>query len=180
MSRQNPKLRTEETWAKIRRGWERGETGASLAQRYDVGLANLWRRRASEGWERGGAPDPTPEPVEGWDRYAERRLEAFLKGLGETRALALAIVAAVRGGASRDVPLWHLGFLFACRAEHLGEAAAEEDRERAKGQPWAGAIWDAEGRMRPAHVIDREMLRLYRDAWRKQEGVPEGAAEDWP
>jgi hypothetical protein len=43
------KLRSEETWAEVRRGWERGETGASLARRYDVGLANLWRRRAAEG-----------------------------------------------------------------------------------------------------------------------------------
>lgn len=40
------KIRDEDTWAEIRRGWEQGETGASLARRYDVGLANLWRRRA--------------------------------------------------------------------------------------------------------------------------------------
>ena len=35
------KIRDEDTWAEVRRGWEQGETGASLARRYDVGLANL-------------------------------------------------------------------------------------------------------------------------------------------
>ena len=72
-----PKIRGPETWSEIRRAWERGETAASLALRYDVGLANLWRRRAAEGWRRLRGEDPAPEPLEGWARFAVNEREAF-------------------------------------------------------------------------------------------------------
>ena len=58
MEYEDRKYRSDETWAEVRRAWEQGETGASLAKRYDVGLANLWRRRAAEGWERRKERDP--------------------------------------------------------------------------------------------------------------------------
>ena len=66
--KQPARYRSDEYWEEIRRAWEGGATGASLAKRYDVGLANLWRRRAEEAWERKPQPDPVPEPVEGWAR----------------------------------------------------------------------------------------------------------------
>lgn len=174
------KIRSEETWAEIRRGWEAGETGASLARRYDVGLANLWRRRASEGWERWAGEDRPPEPVEGWRRYAERERDAFEARLAATRALALDLVKAMQGGPMTSAPLWHLGFLYAYRAEHLGPAVAAADRERARDRPWAEVFWDADGRMPPQDWLDLHTARLHPAEWRAELGLPEGAAPDLP
>ncbi|MDZ4364641.1 hypothetical protein [Brevundimonas sp.] len=44
------KIRSGHIWEEVRRAWEAGETAASVARRYDVGMDNLWRRRAKEGW----------------------------------------------------------------------------------------------------------------------------------
>ena len=78
--------------------------------------------------------------------------------------------------------MWHLAFLFAWRAEHLEPETAALDRARAveRGQPWVEAFWDAEGVLRPLWETDRAMMRLYRDEWRRQVGLPEGAAAGWP
>lgn len=145
MSRWNePKIRSDETWAEVRRAWEGGETGASVARRYDVGLANLWRRRASEGWERRQPWDPEPEPVEGWDRYGDRKLEEWEAQLEATRALALDLIAALEGG-PMDCSVWHLGWVYRMRAERLGPETAAADREAAKDKPWADLFWKPEG-----------------------------------
>ena len=170
------KIRSEETWARVRRAWEAGETGASLARRYDVGLANLWRRRASEGWERVVVDDPDPEPVEGWVAYAEARRDGFDAELASTRALALALVEGLQGGSLEDAPIWHLGFLYRMRAERLGPEVARLDREAARGKPFAEAFWHADGRLRKQAYLDQVLLRLNRDIWREEIGLPEGAA----
>ena len=174
------KFRSEETWLEVRRGWEGGETGASLARRYDVGLANLWRRRASEGWERRAGEDRKPEPLEGWSRYAERERDAFEARLAETRALALDLVKAMQGGPMTSAPLWHLGFLFAYRAQHLGPEVAAADRERSRGKPWAKVFWDAEGKMPPTSWLDVEIARTHPEEFRRELGLPDGAAPDYP
>ena len=174
------KLRSEDTWAEVRRAWEQGETGASLAKRYQVGLANLWRRRASEGWERRTEKDPVPEPPEGWDRYARRKWDQFEAEVAEARQLARDLLAFMRGEPMTEAPLWHLAFLFAFRAEQLGAETAALDRERAGNQPWADCVWDAEGRLKPLNAAEYAIVRMNRDAWRKQVGLPDGAAEDYP
>ena len=90
-NRSHGKIRSQQTWNEIRRAWERGETGASLALRYDGGLSNLWRRRAAEGWRRLRGEDPAPEPLEGWARFAVTEREAFnLDDLGLEVGAALA------------------------------------------------------------------------------------------
>lgn len=174
------KVRSEETWAHVRRDWEAGETGASLARRYDVGLDNLWRRRATEGWSRERPQDPAPVPVEGWRVYAARRLERWDEELEVVRDLALKLAAAMDGGPVEDVPAWHLGWLYRLRAERLGEAVAAEDRARAEGQPWAGAFWERDGTLKRQGTLDRETLRLWRADWRREVGLPDGEAEGWP
>lgn len=178
--RDPPRIRSEEYWAEIRRAWEGGATGASLAKRYDVGLANLWRRRAEEAWERTPKPDPVPEPVEGWERYAERKRDAFEHQLNETRAVATTLAGAMAGGGLDGVPLWHLGFVLKWREEHLTAETAARDRDWARRYGWTAGMWDADGRLESLKWLDGVTLHANRDAWREDAGLPEGAAGDWP
>jgi hypothetical protein len=176
------KIRSEEAWGEVRRQWEAGETGASLARRYQVGLANLWRRRASENWPRPERADPKPEPVEGWDRWARARMEAFELRLAETRAVAMSLAAAMQGEETPvGVPLWHVGFVLEWRAEHLGDAVAAKDRAWLTGRhPWAEPFWDDAGRLGPSGYLDGVTLMANREAWREEMGLPAGVAEDVP
>ena len=174
------KIRSEETWRAVRRAWEGGETGASLARRFDVGLANLWRRRASEGWERGRDEDPVPEPAEGWEAFARRRMGAFELRLEETRLLAVKLAEAMAGGPLEGVPLWHVGWVLCWRAEHLGAETAARDREWMGRHGWAGKFWDADGQLHNAGYLDGVTLMANRAAWRADMGLPDGAAEGWP
>jgi len=174
------KLRSDDTWSEVRRAWEAGETAASLARRYDVGLANLWRRRASEGWERRERPDPEPEPVEGWERYAERRMVEFEQRLEETRLLATKLAEAMRGGPMDQTPLWHLGFVLAWREANLTPETAAHDRAWASRYGWTSGLWDEAGRLHPTPDLDAVTLESNREAWREDAGLPAGVAEDWP
>lgn len=175
------KIRSEETWAEVRRAWEGGETAASAARRYDVGLANLWRRRAAEGWdrERFRPADPTPEPVEGWDRYAARKLTEWEAQLEATRALALDLLNALESGPMTG-SVWHLGWLYRMRAERLGPEAAEDDRKAAEGKPWRDLFWAPDGTLWRQGRLDDASLTLWREDWRRQAGLPEGVAERVP
>ena len=174
------KLRCEDTWRAVRRAWEAGETAASLAQRYDVGLANLWRRRASEAWKRRPTADPDPEPAEGWDRYAQRKQAEFEYQREETRLLAAKLAEAMQGGPLEQVPVWHLGFVLEWRAETLPPAAAARDREWALQHGWTAAFWSESGWLHPLSYLDEATLHANRDAWREDAGLPPGAAEGWP
>ena len=174
------KLRSDETWAEVRRAWEAGETAALLARRYDVGLDNLWRRRASEGWERRRGADPSPEPVEGWDRHAERRMAEFEVRLEETRMLATKLAEAMQGGPLDQTPLWHLGFVLTWREEALGPDVGVRDRAWASRYGWTWDLWDEDGRLHPLPHLDAVILEANRAAWREDAGLPDGAAEDWP
>lgn len=46
------KYRGPETWARVRKAYEAGESGPSCALRFDVGLANLRKKARNEGWDR--------------------------------------------------------------------------------------------------------------------------------
>ena len=174
------KLRDHDTWGEVRRAWEAGETGASLARRYDVGLDNLWRRRATEGWVRRKGPDPKPEPIEGWDRYARAKMEAFELKRDETRQLAEVLAAAMQGGPLERVPLWHAGHVLTWRAAHLGPEVAAADREYFRKHAWTDGFWDAAGRLEDLWVLDQVTLKANREAWREDAGLPPGVAEVWP
>ncbi|TPW00793.1 MAG: hypothetical protein FD125_2940, partial [bacterium] len=63
------KYRGPEVWARARAAYEEGQIGPEVARRYDVGLANLRKKAAREGWSRShqaAAADraalATPEP----------------------------------------------------------------------------------------------------------------------
>ena len=70
------KYRGPETWAKVREAYLAGQPAPSVAQRFDVSLANLRKKASREGWTRNaealkydlkpirGAPDG-PQPAIG-------------------------------------------------------------------------------------------------------------------
>lgn len=167
-------------WAEVRKAWEGGETARIVAKRYDVGVPALWKRREAEGWKRPETRFGPIEPAEGWDAVAERRLRRFLTDLETQRELALALLAALEGGRPDDLSAWHLGFYYRWRAERLGPEVAAGDRARVGDQDWAGVVWDAEGRLRDADASDRALLDLFRNDWRREAGLPDGVALDWP
>lgn len=176
------KYRDEETWAMVRRAWEGGETAQSCARRFDVGMDNLWRRRAKENWLRRRPEDRPPEPLEGWERHARDKLDAFTTRLAEVRGVATLLARMMAGELIEEAPIWHLGFIYIWRAEHLGPETGEADRERvkARGEPWFDVFWDEAGRLRPAAAMDRALIHHLRDDWRKEAGLPDGAAPNVP
>lgn len=46
------KYRGPETWKRVREAYATGESGPSVAMRFDVGLANLRKKAMREGWTR--------------------------------------------------------------------------------------------------------------------------------
>src|SRR6476660_3007548 len=46
------KYRGPEVWARVRLAYEAGESGPSVAQRFDIGRANLRKKCRLEGWSR--------------------------------------------------------------------------------------------------------------------------------
>jgi hypothetical protein len=171
---------SEETWAMIRRGWEQGQTGASLAQRFEVGLANLWRRRASEGWRRPKAEDRKPEPLEGWAAHVDARVKAFELQLATERLMARRLAEALTGDGRGEMPLWHLGFVMHWRAEQLGDEVARDDRERSRGEDWAGCVWDDDGRLLPLVTCDLALMQAHRPDLMEELALPEAAGRWLP
>jgi len=174
------KIRPEAVWAEARKAWEDGETARSVAKRYDVGVPALWKRREAEGWKRPEPKSGPVEPAEGWDAFAHRQKRRFLDELEQTRVLALDLLRVLQGGPIGDAPLWHVGFVYHQRAEHLGPEAAAQDRERARAHPWGEVFWEEDGRLKPQWVLDEEMIRLHAAMWREHVGLPEGAAPGYP
>ena len=163
----------------IRRGWEQGETGASLAQRFEVGLANLWRRRASEGWRRAKPEDRVPEPLEGWSRHVAQALMAFEARLAEERLMAERLAGAMVGGSEGDLPLWHLGFIMHWRAGRLGPERAARDAEIGRATDWGAWVWNEDGALRPLDDIDHRLMQANREALRETLGGLPKTADRW-
>lgn len=100
------KYRGPETWRQVREAFIAGESGPSVARRFDVGLANLRRRAREEGWTRAaiaatldlkpirnGADAPRPAIGLLTDADTQRALRAIhprdAMGLAVRRASAL-------------------------------------------------------------------------------------------
>jgi hypothetical protein len=58
------KIRTPETWAKVREDYAAGMPASEVAEKHDVGLSCLRQRARVEGWRRRDLDDPDPEPID--------------------------------------------------------------------------------------------------------------------
>lgn len=176
------KVTPDAVWAEVRKASEGGETARVVAKRYDVGVPALWKRREAEGWKRPETRFGPVEPAEGWEAWAEAQSQKFDRRIADERALAGDLAKAMQGGPMEEAPLWHLGFLYAFRARHLGPEVAAQDRARAmeRHQPWVRAFWDADGQLQSEGALDLAIIQLYRDTWREEIGLPDGAAPFMP
>ena len=85
------------------------------------------------------------------------------------------------GGPLDEAPLWHLGWLLSWRAEHLGAETAAQDRAAAEqADDWMRGFWGPDGPMLSVRVMDQVTLEANRDDWRRENRLPDGAAESWP
>ena len=114
----------------------------------------------------------------GWKRCASWRL-IWCRRCGVSRWTTWhSLWPAVVGPSGPPDPtraVWHLSFIYHWRAEHLGAQVAAGDYERAKGKAWAG-FWDEEGRLKSLSRMDREMMRMNREDWREEAGLPPDGA----
>ena len=82
----NPyKYRSAETWDLIRSAYMRGESGPSLARRYDVTTWNIYKKAMEEGWSRramAAAPPPGGPPSSGetWTSWKDPPPESLRQG----------------------------------------------------------------------------------------------------
>lgn len=246
------KYRGREIWAKVRAAYVAGEPGPQLAQRFDVGLANLRKKAMREGWtrraasrdsdplilatqpdllggpvaDRAGAedaamplgraiatavqraaslvtagraaeatallkaaealsrhadaePHPEPAPVltdaQDIDREAGFRTAWELLDLTiQERASALAadLIGDTGSGAAN-----HMAFLLRWRAEMLGPAIAEADREREYDRRTRPPTRDANGGLRPAREYADCLYGYLRGGMRVRLGLPARAPD---
>jgi hypothetical protein len=130
------KYRGEDTWRRVREAYVAGESGPSLARRYDVGLANLRKKASREGWTRSAVaatldrelpPEPEAAPeAAAIEPAAETDADprAFDAPAVRRRALARADALLASGRAAEA-----LAQLKAAEAlARLGAEAAEFDR----------------------------------------------------
>lgn len=125
------KYRGPDTWRRVREAYVAGESGPSLARRYDVGLANLRKKASREGWTRSAVAaaldrELPPEPEAGTDMADGSGADpaAFDAAAVRRRALARAD-ALLAGGRAAEA----LAQLKAAEAlSRLGEAEAEFNR----------------------------------------------------
>lgn len=129
------KYRGPEVWARVRLAYEAGESGPSVAQRFDVGLANLRKKCRLEGWSRRHQAERSDRDLPG-ERVAAARAPGNDGPVDRQAALAACLDHAAAAMARGEGPA-ALAALKAARAytELTGqlrdpEAEAEETAAR--------------------------------------------------
>lgn len=122
------KYRGPETWDRVREAYVAGESGPSLARRFDVGLHNLRKKASREGWTRSAVaaaldralpPEPVVAEADAGEPAAPTDAPAVRR-----RALARADALLAEGRAAEA-----LAQLKAAEAlSRMGEAEAEFNR----------------------------------------------------
>lgn len=199
------KYRGPETWARVREAYCAGEPGPSVALRFDVGLANIRKKAAREGWTRRhvaeaidlkpirGEPDRPPPP---WETPEPAAPEPPAPGpdVAVAKGLARASAALARGDAAGAVALTRAAEGLARVTGHDPAAApppeALDEDEDAAREAEARAQWEAFHREIEARAgeLALQMLADRRSSpaihsgfalhWRAAHLGPEAAAAD--
>lgn len=118
------KYRGPEVWARVRVAYEAGESGPSVARRFDVGLANLRKKCRREGWSR---------------RHQAERLDRELAG---ERRRPDTPPGARGAEPDADAPIDRRAALTAC-LDHAARFMARGDGARAIAALKAAEVFDA-------------------------------------
>lgn len=188
------KYRGPEVWARVRLAYEAGESGPSVAQRFDIGLANLRKKCRLEGWSRRHQAERSDRDLPG-ERIAARYVASGPAADGPVdrqAALAACLDHAAAAMARGEGPA-ALAALKAARAYteltgQLHDPAAEAERTATR---WAAieALCQSEAVENEARELAEGMLNgtpqttmhktelVYH--WRAEHLGPEIAASDY-
>ncbi|GAW42241.1 hypothetical protein SH203_02657 [Brevundimonas sp. SH203] len=190
------KYRGPEVWKRVREAYEAGESGKSVARRFDVGLANLRKKSRREGWSRKDTaarldreleparPDPTPtdaapappvDPRKAVEEAMQRAGGLLVQGRGGEAQVLVRSAEALARLADRAEP--------ARAAEADDEARSEDDLARLIAQRDADIIAEAT-RLAHAMLMDQPMGESGRYGaflyhWRARHLGPEATASDF-
>ena len=198
------KYRGPEVWKRVRAAYEAGESGASVARRFDVGLANLRKKSQREGWSRkdvasrldrelepartGPTPGPTLEPTpadiapappvdprKAVEEAMQRAGGLLVQGRGEEAQVLVRSAEALARLADRAEP--------AKAAQGDDEALSEDDLAQLIAQRDADIIGEAT-RLAHAMLMDQPMGESARYGaflyhWRARHLGPEATAADF-
>jgi hypothetical protein len=185
------KYRGPEVWARVRLAYEAGESGPSVAQRFDIGLANLRKKCRLEGWSRRHQAERSDRDLPG-ERIAVARVVADEGPIDRQAALAACLDHAAAAMARGEGPS-ALAALKAARAYteltgQLHDPAAKAAETEAR---WAAieAICESDAVKTEACKLAADMLvgtpqqtqsrtaMMYH--WRAEHLGPEAAAGDY-
>jgi hypothetical protein len=134
------KYRGPETWARVRERYLAGEPAPALAIEFDVGLGNLRRRAAEEGWTRQHHARFSEPPNVRWAPKPGERLsrrEMTVKRFKETWPELWGEMEDIAGECALDALGAHpedaapmCDWAYRWRAETFGPDCAAADRER--------------------------------------------------
>lgn len=191
------KYRGPEVWKRVREAYEAGESGPSVARRFDVGLANLRKKARLEGWCRkhtaarldqelepvrpGVAPSdaasapPPVDPRQAVEEAMQRAGGLLVQGRGGEAQVLVRSAEALARLADRTEP--------ARAAEAAQEEASEEDIAQWMAERDADII-DNATRLACAMLMDQPMGEAGRYSaflyhWRARHLGPEATASDF-
>lgn len=187
------KYRGPEVWARVRLAYEGGESGPSIARRFDVGLSNLRKKARLEGWSRkdiarklDGALEPAREATASVPQGPPVEPQAAVETAMQRASSLLA-----QGRGAEAQTLIRSAEALAKLAERAGEAAvaaaAQPSEEEAIAQYMAerdADIIDQATKLAWAMLMDQPMGQAARYSafmyhWRARHLGPEATACDF-
>lgn len=185
------KYRGPEVWARVRLAYEAGESGPSVAQRFDIGLANLRKKCRLEGWSRRHQAERSDRELPG-ERIAVARDLAEEGPVDRQAALAAcldhAAAAMARGEGAAALAALKAARAYTELTGQLRDPAAEADKTEAR---WAAiealcrceAVEDEARKLAEGMLAGTPQQTQFQTAmmyhWRAEHLGPEAAAADY-
>jgi hypothetical protein len=187
------KYRGPEVWKRVRQAYEAGESGPSVARRFDVGLANLRKKARENGWSRkhtaarldqelepdradiAAPPSPPVDPRQAVEEAMQRAGGLLVQGRGGEAQVLVRSAEALARLADRTEPTRAV--------EAAQEEASEEDIAQWMAERDADII-DNATRLACAMLMDQPMGEAGRYSaflyhWRARHLGPEATASDF-